>query len=715
MAFAKHCHLIAVTGGKGGVGKSIFAANFALTILMESRKRVLLIDLDAKSCGDQNVILGIRPTKTVAEITQHTGMINDKTVNSLLNRHPSGLMYLAAVRSPDERLSVNPQSFFKQLEAISSQFDFIVVDLGSEMTDLQIGIFDFASLCMFLTTPEVLSINQSQKLLNHLISLTIPSDLFQIIVNKATKSGLPPQAVGKTLRRPVIGVLIQDDATTSAALMQSQPFMKPNANSAIASSYRDTFRRLMGSNLLQKMKAAARPKRQAVQSATNAPKLRGQAASDDPRVLLKLRIHEELIFKMDQTKGMTETDNDPDKEARLRAKTQQIISEIVDVQAKDFDRKDRAQLIKEVLDEAIGLGPLEDLLADDQVSEIMVNGPSQIFCERGGKLTLSKVTFTSNLQLRNVIDRILLPLNRQINEKVPYQDARLKDGSRVNAIIEPLAIDGASLTIRKFSKDNITYENYIKWGSANKQMLQFLKICVEQGKNIIISGGTGSGKTTLLNTLSGFIPADERIITVEDAAELQLKQEHVVRLETKPSSNEGAPPVTIRDLVRNTLRMRPDRIVVGECRGGEALDMLSAMNTGHDGSMTTVHSNSDREAIARLETLVMMAGMDLPAKAIREQIAGAVDLIVQISRLSDGSRKIMSITSVEGIQGDTVTLTKVFEFKETGQDKNRKIIGQFKSTGLQPKFWQDFAKRGVSLPPDIFDLNSDKKNVKQVG
>ena len=332
----------------------------------------------------------------------------------------------------------------------------------------------------------------------------------------------------------------------------------------------------------------------------------------DPLTLLKMQIHAELIKEMDLKKDLTKAQDEGSKKA-LREKTQTVISRLVDLRGGDLSREERSQVIKQVLDESLGLGILEELLSDSQVTEIMVNGCERIYCEKGGKLRLSEQTITSNLQLRNIIERIVTPLGRRIDEKTPYVDARLADGSRVNAIIEPLSLDGPSLTIRKFPAERITMDDYVyRFHSVTKEMGDFLKICVEQGQNIIISGGTGSGKTTLLNVLSSFIPSGERIITVEDAAELQLKQEHVVRLETRPANMEGTGEVTIRDLIRNTLRMRPDRIVVGECRDGAALDMLSAMNTGHDGSLTTVHANNPREAVARLETLCLMAGMELP-------------------------------------------------------------------------------------------------------
>ena len=472
---------------------------------------------------------------------------------------------------------------------------------------------------------------------------------------------------------------------------------------------------------IQKPNAAQFKKAETIVSSDDVSAQKSSVKPLDSRTLLKLRIHSELIKALDLKKGLTDTNGDASKELALKQKTQQVISQLVDRESPNMSRTDRVQIVKEVLDEALALGPLEDLLADESVTEIMVNGRDTIFIEKGGKVQKSDVTFTSNLQLRNVIERIVTPLGRRIDEKTPYVDARLKDGSRVHAIIEPLSIDGPALTIRKFAKKPITTKNYIEWGSMTQSMVDFLKICVENGLNVIISGGTGSGKTTLLNVISGFIPATERIITVEDAAELQLNQTHVVRLETRPANMEGTGAVTIRDLVRNTLRMRPDRIVVGECRGGEALDMLSAMNTGHDGSMTTVHSNSPREAIGRLETLCMMAGMDLPAKAIREQIAGAVDLIIQISRLSDGSRKIISITEVVGMQGESVTLQEIFRFKEEGFDKNRKIMGQFQAMGLIPAFIEEFERRGVKIPRTLFTTNPSSTSplstppIKKVG
>jgi pilus assembly protein CpaF len=334
----------------------------------------------------------------------------------------------------------------------------------------------------------------------------------------------------------------------------------------------------------------------------------------------------------------------------------------------------------------------------------MVNGPDKVYVERQGKLERTKITFDSDEHVMRIIDRIVSPLGRRIDESSPYVDARLPDGSRVNAIIPPLAVSGPTLTIRKFSKRPLTVEDLLRFGTITEESVEFLRACVIARLNIVVSGGTSSGKTTLLNVLSGFIPDDERIITVENAAELQLRQEHVITLESRPSNIEGRGEVTIRDLVTNCLRMRPDRIVVGECRGGEALDMLQAMNTGHDGSLTTLHANSARDALSRLETMCLMAGMDLPVKAIREQTASAVDLIVHEERMRDGSRKITDITEVQGMEGDIITMSKIFDFEQTGFEGGR-VIGRLRPTGLRPKFIQKIEQANLRLPPEIFGLD----------
>ena len=362
----------------------------------------------------------------------------------------------------------------------------------------------------------------------------------------------------------------------------------------------------------------------------------------------------------------------------------------------------RKQVYNEILDEMTGFGPIQPLLDDPDVSEVMVNGPKKVFVEKNGKLTKSGITFDDDDHVVRIIDRIILPLGRRVDADSPTVDARLPDGSRVNAVIRPVSIDGPCITIRKFKKDKLSIEQLIKYESINHNMAEFIRACVISRLNIVISGGTGSGKTTLLNVLSGFIPENERIVTIEDAAELQLQQDHVLRLETKVANVDGRGSVTIRDLVRNSLRMRPDRIVVGECRGGEALDMLQAMNTGHDGSLTTLHANTPRDALSRIETMVLMAGMDLPLKVVRQQISSAVDLIIQQTRLKDGSRKVTAITEVAGMEGDTVVLTDIFKFEQTGIGPENRIIGELKATGIRPIFTPRLEAGGFKLSGEIY-------------
>ncbi len=424
-----------------------------------------------------------------------------------------------------------------------------------------------------------------------------------------------------------------------------------------------------------------------------------EVLSVDPMQALKDRLHTQLLERLG-AKLFDGSAND----SQMRATVVDLITQMISSETQmPLTSHDRQQLVAELTDDVLGHGPIDRFLKDDSISEIMVIGTKAIYVERRGKLTLARERFVSNEQLRRVIERIVSNVGRRIDESSPMVDARLADGSRVNAIIPPLAVDGASLTIRKFSRDPLQVHDLIEKGSITAEAAQFLAACVAGALNVVVSGGTGTGKTTMLNILSGFIPDDERILTIEDAVELQLRQPHVVRLETRPPNIEGKGAVTIRDLVKNSLRMRPDRIVVGECRGGEALDMLQAMNTGHDGSLTTVHANTPRDALSRLETLVLMAGFELPTMAIRQQIAGAVDVFVQISRFRDGSRRVISITEVEGMEGQTITLSDIFAFDySAGTDAEGRHLGRIKPTGIRPKFSEKLADHGIVLPPEMF-------------
>ena len=433
------------------------------------------------------------------------------------------------------------------------------------------------------------------------------------------------------------------------------------------------------------------------------------APPEDPARELRRSVQEqiqrELLKRMDMKKLTLDGVDREGLEDTARAKIRQIIHEVVS-NGRLPEGIDPVRLEEDSFNEAIRLGPLEDLLSDDSVTEIMVNGPRKVYVERNGKLELTDCQFTDDAGVLAVIERIVAPLGRRIDESQPYVDARLPDGSRVNAIIAPLALSGPTVTIRKFAKRGMTTDDFIRFGTWTHNAAEFMKLCVMLRKNIVVAGGTGSGKTTLLNLLSGYIPHSERIVTVEDAAELRLRQPHVVRLEARPPNIEGKGAVTIRDLVKNCLRMRPDRIIVGECRGGEALDMLQAMNTGHDGSLTTVHANSPRDVISRLETMVLMSGMDLPTRAIREQIASAVDVIIHESRMSDGTRKVVAITEVTGLEGSQVVMQDIFSFKQTGVGANGRVLGEFGPTGAIPTWYDQLPGRGIRCDPKMFDPDS---------
>lgn len=425
---------------------------------------------------------------------------------------------------------------------------------------------------------------------------------------------------------------------------------------------------------------------------------------------LRIVIHQRLVDEM--------TPEEQQIIARGEAAREQIKNLIssycereLENSSQPLSRIERQQLVEIIYDELLGLGPLESLLKDEDVTEIMVNGPQDIFIEKNGKILLSDIHFYNETHLMNIIERILAPLGRHVDEASPLVDARLSNGSRVNIIIPPLALDGAAMTIRKFSKSALTINDLIKFGTISEEMGIFLEACVKARLNILVSGGTGSGKTTTLNVLSSFIPSTDRIVTIEDAAELKLQQRHVVRLETRPANVEGTGAITIRDLVRNALRMRPDRIIVGEVRSGEALDMLQAMNTGHDGSLTTAHANTPRDVLSRLETMVLMAGMDLPVRAVRTQVASAINIILQQSRLSDGSRKVTHITEVQGMEGDIIVLQDLFRYVQNSIDERGKIIGHFESSGIQPSCLEKFRIHGVKIPISIF--NNDYRSSRR--
>ncbi|MCB9744031.1 MAG: Flp pilus assembly complex ATPase component TadA [Alphaproteobacteria bacterium] len=707
--------IIAVAGARDGVGKSTFAVNAALSLLKETRSRVLVMDLDVDSVGDCAAMLGMGQVKTLADFAPYAHQLQSAQLRQYISAHPAGMGILPLAAAPGAE--VDPEAVGQLIELAKPLCDYIIVDCGAGINDVSVKAFEQAAAIFVLCTPDLPVLNHTARFLNQLRALSFPKEQVKVILNAydAQTSGVAVDLVTRKLERKVLVTLVEAPAEARRASLTGKPFVIDQPRARVSRNYDEFIRKLVELGTLDRLAVMARPTgrgglgagkvtltAEAEAEIEEYRKKRGSKAGKtkelDAKSAVKMLIHKRIVEVMDLKTIQVGDDADEELRKRVREAALRIFDE---VGGHITDRNARQLIVKEVVDEALGLGPLEDFLNDDAVTEVMVNRRDQIYVERGGKLTPTPATFTDDAQLLAVIERIVAPIGRRIDEKSPMVDARLQDGSRVNAVIPPLSIDGPCITIRKFSRDPLRVEDLVRFGSFTAEIADFLRACVQAHLNILISGGTGSGKTTLLNVMSSFIPEDERIITVEDSAELQLKQPHVLRLETRPPNIEGVGEVSIRDLVKNTLRMRPDRIVVGECRGAEAIDMLQAMNTGHDGSLTTIHSNSPRDCLTRLETLVMFAGLELPSRAIREQIASAIHIIVQQTRLSDGSRKVTKISEVTGMEGAVITLQDIFEFQQTGVTDG-KVVGQFVSTGFIPRFVKDLESKGIALPQGIF-------------
>lgn len=697
-------NIITIIGGKGGVGKSQVAANLAIAYAGELRAKTLLLDFDQKACGDQNIITGMKSKKNLKELADFSGSIDPRSIQLFTAEHKAGISFIGMPTEAISANQINEDSLGKVLKAITNIYPITIIDAGSEISPLALKAMEYSTLIFLVASPDLLAVNQCKRMYSDLVTMLFPKDMIQILVNQAV-NGHPvsPDVIGKQIGKPVFHSIPRDDASCIGALSRSTPVIVGAKGSPFATSVTDCARKLIQKNVLKTLEKLTKPQDAGASAGTTKP---GDAVSDDKKkdqwTELKSRIHKALVEEMDLKK---QDENDPKAKIILREQTKKMVVELIGKEdTKNIlpTRDDMNRIVKEILDEALGLGPLEDMLADKTISEIMVVGPKKIYYEQSGKVKKSEITFTNDRQVMNVIERIVAPIGRRIDEKTPYVDARLPDGSRVHAIIPPCAIDGCCITIRKFPDKRLDYKSLVKFGSMTEEMADFLRISVEAHRNLVVSGGTGSGKTTLINMLGGFIQSNERIITCEDSAELNFPQDHVVRLETRPPSLEGDGEIDIRCLVKQTLRMRPDRIVVGECRGGETLDMLQAMNTGHDGSMTTVHSNTPRDAISRLETLVQYAGAGLPQKAIKEMIASAVHMIIQQSRLDDGSRKVLYITEIGGMQGEVITLQDIFVYKQEGIGKDGKIQGKFMATGFIPKFIETLEKKGYKVPRGLF-------------
>jgi len=698
-------HIITVMGGKGGVGKSQFAANLAFAFSAVSRNKSLLLDFDQAASGDLNLITGLKCVKNIKDLADFSGAIDPKSIMPFLTSHPANINYIGMPNDPTSSKSIDAEGLGKFLKAAPNLFAITVIDAGSELNSMALKALEFSTMIILVTTPDILAVNQTKRLQSDLITMLFPKDMIQIILNQSVKGHpVTPELVGKQLGKAIFAAVPKDDATCIAALNASKPAMVIAKNSVFVKGVLECVNKIVQKNVLKTLEKLNKPEGVSIKKSAGSEEK--QIPGKSPWIDLKTRILKSLVEEMDLKKT---DDNDPKARIILKEQTKKLVVELLnkeDTKGVLNTREDMNQIVKEIIDESLGLGPLEDLLRDKECTEIMVVGPFKIFYEKAGKIKKSAITFTNDRQVLNVIERIVAPIGRRIDEKTPYVDARLTDGSRVHAIIPPCAIDGCTITIRKFPENRLGWKDLVKFGSITQNMADFMRIAVEAHRNIVISGGTGSGKTTLINVLGGFIQANERIITCEDAAELDFPQDHIVRLETRPPSLEGEGEVDMRCLVKQTLRMRPTRIVVGECRGGETLDMLQAMGTGHDGSMTTVHSNNPRECIGRIETLVQYSGASLSPKAIREMIANAVHMIIQQSRMDDGSRKVLYITEIGGMQGDVVTLQDIFTYNQKGFDKNGKITGEFQASGFIPKFIELLERKGYNIPRGLFSNSS---------
>ncbi len=690
--------VLAITSAKGGVGKSVFAANFAVALLRETRGKVVLLDLDLTGPGDAALALGLpSPRRAASDLAPLIGSMPPAMLKGYLDTHSSGIAVMRACHRPEEARELTPPVLGQVVDFMAQAFDLVLMDLATGFGPHNQACLEAASHIFTLLTPDLMAINHTRAGLETLQGLGFSRQVVSVILNRHRQDGgYPPEVVGTKLGRPIDGVVPEAGEDMTASLTQGLPLMLSQPRHPYSKA-QDELAAWFWSQGLAEGGGARRAPGQATEQAA-AGLSQGQIDA------VKLAIHDRLLDEMDLRRMDTEVQNDPAKMAELKQETKKLIDRLVDEEGEDItDRATRQRISVEIVNEALGLGPLEELLSDPEVTEIMCNGHQTIYVERRGRLELSGQRFLSQKHLRASIERIVAPLGRHVDELSPMVDARLAGGSRVNAVIAPLALDGPLLTIRKVADKPLTVEDLIQLGSLNRALVELMECCVKAHLNILVSGGTGSGKTTLLNVLSSYIPDGERIITIEDSAELMLRQRHVCRMESRPPSLEGTGEITIRDLVRNALRMRPDRIVVGECRGGEALDMLQAMNTGHDGSMTTIHANSPHDSMRRLETLVMFAGLDLPSRAVREQIGSAIHMIIHQSRLPDGSRKIMNVTEVTGLdQEEGVMLQEIFSFRQTGVDEQGRIQGDFVASGFIPTFMTTLEDKGFSVPREIF-------------
>ncbi len=712
---------ITVFSNKGGVGKTFICANLASALAMAG-KRVLLLDLDFQAGQDMARMLTLAPRYALVNLLSVIEKVEDPgVIKKFVISHSCGLDFLPAVLNVRDAGLVVPENiklFFRKARAA---YEYIIVDGGKAFSETMLAVLDHSNLILLAATPDILAVYQIKWCLDLLQSMHFPLKMVRVVLNRAeSRGGVAWQEVRSALSCEIFARIPSDGHTVGMALNRGTPCVIASPRTAVSEAFRRMAAELQKEELFAKAVEIDRERKVDFGSAPGqfwekfgiSKKNAVQGAElllkeEDELLVLKMRIHEKLIERLHVEDLSPEVLSDPQRAHELKESAKKIVSNLIVEErgAVISSHEERMRIVKDIVDEALGLGPLEDLLADPDITDIMVNNKDEIYIEKNGKLILTNKRFISDQRMRSVIDRIIAPLGRRIDESVPMVDARLPDGSRFNAIIPPLSLGGPMITIRKFGVERLGIDDLLeKHKSLDKPIRDFLEACVLGRRNIIVSGGTGSGKTTLLNVISSFIPDSERIITIEDAAELRLKKSHWGRLESRPPNVEGRGEVTIRDLFINTLRMRPDRIIIGECRGPEVLDMLQAMNTGHDGSMTTLHANSTHDVLVRMSSMILLSGIELPVRAINEMIASAINIIVHVARFSDGSRKITGVTEVVGLQENfQLDLRDIFIFEQQGKDETGRVLGRHRATGYIPQCYQEFEAIGIHLDKAMFD------------
>lgn len=714
---------IAIFSTKGGVGKTFLAANLAVALAQTEQKRVLAIDLDLQVAGDMAKMLDLAPSKTIADLMgllkSHPEQVSRK---DFLTHSKFGIDFLSAITNPQQAPHINSVSIKDVFALYAPDYDYIVVDAGKNFCDSLVHTLNQANLIILAVTPDTLSVHQTKWALDTLQFLHFPLSMIKLVLNRAKSiSSISWQEINVALGCNILALIPSEGRVVMQSVNSGVPVVIDKPKSAVSQEINKLAQQLVtqqnlflehdGKNILAKDSLEEFPANNAIDFWKTSGLVADLKAQDkteeeiDELLKFKHKIHERLIDELNLKRMDLRIFSDAKKSKDLKDRAEKLIGQLLVEEGGSFvaSMETRKKLVKEILDEVLGFGPLEDFLKDADITDIMVNNKDEIYIERFGKIEPTTRKFLSNEQVRTIIERIIAPIGRHIDESTPMVDARLQDGSRVNAVIPPLSLTGPTLTIRKFRKERYSIDELVGMNTLSHAMSKFLQAAVLSRQDTIVSGGTGSGKTTVLNVLSAFIPEGERIVTIEDAAELRLHQRHWVRLESRPPNIEGKGGVGIRELFRNTLRMRPDRILIGECRGVETLDMLQAMNTGHDGSMTTLHANSPHDALVRLDSMILMAGIELPLRAIREMIASAIDIIIHTARLSDGSRKILQITEIVGMKDDThVDLRDVFVFHQTGIGDQGKIIGEFRPTGYIPSFFEEIKIKGIPISEDLF-------------